>query len=31
MSAPDTFLLDGRPIPFTPGQTLIQAAQGAGV
>lgn len=31
MSAPDTFLLDGRPIPFTPGQTLIQAAQAAGV
>lgn len=31
MSAPDTFLLDGRPIPFTPGQTLMQAAQAAGV
>ena len=29
--APDTFLLDGRPIPFTPGQTLMQAAQAAGV
>ena len=30
-AAPDTFLLDGRPIPFTPGQTLMQAAQAAGV
>ena len=30
-AAPDTFLLDGRPIPFAPGQTLMQAAQAAGV
>ena len=27
-AASDTFLLDGRPIPFTPGQTLMQAAPG---
>ena len=31
LATPDTFLLDGRPIPFTPGQTLMQAAQAAGV
>ncbi len=30
-TAPETFLLDGRPIPFQPGQTLMQAAQAAGV
>ncbi len=29
MSDP-TFLLDGRPIPFSPGQTIMQAAQAAG-
>lgn len=29
MSDP-TFLLDGHPIPFTPGQTIMQAAQAAG-
>ncbi len=26
----DTFILDGEEIPFTPGQTLIQAAKAAG-
>ena len=26
----DTFFLDGEPIPFSPGQTLIQAASAAG-
>ncbi|HEX5372978.1 MAG TPA: 2Fe-2S iron-sulfur cluster-binding protein [Aquabacterium sp.] len=26
-----TFLLDGQPIPFEPGQTVMQAAQAAGV
>ena len=31
LATPETFLLDGRPIPFTPGQTLMQAAQAAGV
>ncbi len=31
LNTPNTFLLDGRPIPFTPGQTLMQAAQAAGV
>ena len=31
LNTPNTFLLDGRPIPFTPGQTLLQAAQAAGV
>lgn len=31
LATPDTFLLDGRPIPFQPGQTLMQAAQAAGV
>ena len=31
LAKPDTFLLDGRAIPFTPGQTLMQAAQAAGV
>jgi [NiFe] hydrogenase diaphorase moiety small subunit len=25
-----TFVLDGQPVPFTPGQTLMQAAQAAG-
>ena len=25
-----TFLLDGQPVPFTPGQTVMQAAQDAG-
>lgn len=33
MSAPETrprFLLDGREIPFEPGQTIMQAAQAAG-
>ncbi|HYR24221.1 MAG TPA: 2Fe-2S iron-sulfur cluster-binding protein [Aquabacterium sp.] len=31
VDTPHTFLLDGRPIPFQPGQTLMQAAQAAGV
>ncbi|HEX5356883.1 MAG TPA: 2Fe-2S iron-sulfur cluster-binding protein [Aquabacterium sp.] len=30
MSAPPTFKLDGREIPFQPGQTIMQAAQDAG-
>jgi len=33
MSTPsdrDTFLLDGEPIPFTPGETIMQAALAAG-
>lgn len=30
MSEAPTFLLDGEPVPFTPGQTIIQAALAAG-
>lgn len=30
MSQPPTFKLDGRDIPFEPGQTIMQAAQAAG-
>ena len=26
----DAFTLDGQPVPFTPGQTLMQAAREAG-
>ena len=26
----DTFLFNGRPVPFTPGQTILQAALAAG-
>lgn len=29
-SATDTFLLDGKPVPFTAGQTVLQAALAAG-
>lgn len=29
--APKTFLLDGKDVPFTPGQTVMQAALAAGV
>lgn len=29
-SASPTFLLDGQPVPFTPGQTVMQAAYAAG-
>lgn len=31
MENPLTFMLDGRPIPFTPGETVMQAATRAGV
>lgn len=30
MMSTETFLLDGAPVPFTPGQTLLQAALTAG-
>ena len=29
-ASPPTFLLDGQPVPFTPGQTVMQAAYAAG-
>lgn len=30
-AATSTFMLDGRSIPFTPGQTVMQAATAAGI